>query len=65
MIIIVLTMKQMMDKVIPRVAVEWKQLAYMLEFDISRVKIIEKRDDPCRSLHVVSYCVNGLAQIMA
>lgn len=41
-------MKQMMDKVIPRVAAEWKQLAYMLEFDISRVNIIrqKERDDP-------------------
>ena len=48
MIIVDLTMKQMVDKVVPRVAAEWKQLAYILEFDISRVNIIKRkeRDDP-------------------
>ena len=42
------TMKQLMDKVIPRVAADWKQLAFMLEFDISRVNIVKQkgRDDP-------------------
>ena len=41
-------MKQLMDKVIPRVAADWKQLAFMLEFDISRVNIVKQkgRDDP-------------------
>ena len=41
-------MKQLMDKVVPRVAADWKQLAFMLEFDISRVNIIKQkgRDDP-------------------
>ena len=41
-------MKQLMEIVIPRVAADWKQLAFMLEFDISRVNIIKQkgRDDP-------------------
>lgn len=41
-------MKQLMNKVIPRVAAEWRQLAFMLEFDFSRVNIIKQkgRDDP-------------------
>ena len=48
MINLVPTMKQLMDKVIPRVAADWKQLAFMLEFDISRVNIVKQkgRDDP-------------------
>jgi len=45
---IVPTMEQLMDKVIPRVASEWKQVAFMLKFDLSRVNIIRQkgRDDP-------------------
>ena len=41
-------MKQLMNKVIPRIAADWRQLAFMLDFDISRVNIIKQkgRDDP-------------------
>ena len=48
MYVVVPTMKQLMDKVISRVAAYWEQLAFMLEFDISRVNIIKRkgRDDP-------------------
>ena len=41
-------MKYLIEKVIPRVAADWKQVAFMLEFDISRVNIIKQkgRGDP-------------------
>ena len=41
-------MKELSVKVIPKVAADWKQLAFILEFDIPRVNIIKQkgRDDP-------------------
>lgn len=41
-------MKQLVRDVVPRISADWKQLAFMLEFDISRVNIIKQkgRDDP-------------------
>ena len=51
-------MKYLMDKVIPRVAADWKQLAFMLDFDIPTVNIIKQkeRDDP------VSCCCEVLCE---
>ena len=48
-------MKQLIDKVIPRVAAQWKELAFMLCFDIPKVNIIELKgkSDPktcCREV---------------
>ena len=41
-------MKQLMDLVIPRVAADWRRLAFAPEFEISTVKIITLKgsDDP-------------------
>lgn len=46
-------MKQLICIVIPRVAAYWKQLAFMLEFDLSRVNIITQKgkEDPESCCH--------------
>ena len=41
-------MKQLLTVVVPRIAVEWKIVAFMLYFDIYKVDLIEQkfRDNP-------------------
>ena len=46
-------MKHLLDIVVPRVAADWDKVAHQLEFDISIIRIIQRRcrDDPEECCH--------------
>ena len=47
------TAKHLLDVVVPRVAADWDKVADQLEFDISTIRIIQRkyRDDPEECCH--------------